>query len=104
MIDATNLLTKKTTTGDKVEYTFTPPRNFTGTNQVYYVTFESQENYAVKCMFVITVQSEALVSENSAGSGNDTGDEPVTGTTEVDTSDGGIDTDPSNGIKVTQMN
>ncbi len=104
MIDATNLLTKKTTTGDKVEYTFTPPRNFTGTNQVYYVTFESQENYAVKCMFVITVQSEALVSENSAGSGNDSDDEPVTGTTEVDTSDGGIDTDPSDGIKVTQMN
>ncbi|MCR5419100.1 MAG: hypothetical protein K6E84_09320 [Lachnospiraceae bacterium] len=50
----------------KTEYTFTPERNYTGDNVVYYVTFESKENEAVHVTFTVTVQPEEVtVSGNS---------------------------------------
>ncbi len=74
----------------KTEYVFTPPSNYTGTNQVYYVVFESKENNAVKVQFTITVQSGVTVSENSAQSGDttstDTGSSDSTSITDDTTS------------------
>ena len=105
VIDSTDLIKKEKVTDEKIEYTFTPARNFTGDNQVYYVTFESEENPNVKCTFTLTIQSEALVSENSAGSGtqSNTAGSTDTGNTNTNATDSGVDTDPSDGIKVTQM-
>ncbi|MBO4337172.1 MAG: hypothetical protein J5842_03785, partial [Lachnospiraceae bacterium] len=63
-----NLITERTTTSSGSsgkEYVFTPPRNLTGSDVVYTVTFESKENPSVKSTITVTVQSEGIVSQNS---------------------------------------
>ena len=87
-LDLSSVMKTSTLNDGNKEYTFTPPRNYqdatgNGTNQVYYVTFTSQENPEVKCVYTVTVRPEALettVSGNSASSTNTTG-----GTDTIDT-------------------
>ncbi|MCR5283515.1 MAG: hypothetical protein K6E18_09105 [Lachnospiraceae bacterium] len=59
-----NLLTRKSssTTAKTADFEFTPPRNISGSNIVYYVTIRSKENAEASCRFSVTVQPEAQVS------------------------------------------
>gem|GEM_PF-1850621 len=95
-LDHTNVMKVNKLSNNNREYVFTPARNYmdasgNGTNQVYYVTFESKENPEIKCVFTVTVQPEALEGTVSGNSTNTTTTD--TSSTGSDTSDSGSDSE-----------